>query len=234
MTDFGDAATAMSEAMEGGDQRLEGSDRVVQDIIGDAPDLLDLAHGGNDTLLAGSDGAVTFAYGDAYGLSGHASGGDDHLVGGSEAINRLAGDGASMGGNAVGGDDLVVAGGVGSTNFLYGDAIEMWDATYGGDDTIIGGAGTDRMFGDAAYAGGGHGGSDLFVFAPGGGEDQIGDFESGKDHIDLTVFGPDGLHGTGDLDFASGESGLVIGLPDGGSITVLGRHCLGESDFVFS
>src|SRR3546814_9171761 len=56
------------------------------------------------------------------------------------------------------------------------------DKLYGGDgpDHLIGGSGNDLLAGGA--------GADWFVFASGSGADEIIDFVSGADHIDLSAF----------------------------------------------
>ena len=65
---------------------------------------------------------------------------------------------------------------------LVGGAGRDWLAGGDGDDTLVGGAGNDFLVGGD--------GADTFVFAPGHGDDTIGDFEAGTDIIDLSQFGP--------------------------------------------
>jgi serralysin len=77
-------------------------------------------------------------------------------------------------------------------------------------------------------------GSDLFVFSPGNEADVIGDFESGKDHIDLTAFATEGIHSFDDLTLAPATTGTVIDLEGDNSITVLNEMALSKADFFFA
>lgn len=204
----------------------------------------------NDILVASMDivsfggGAPAFPNVKAYDVSNILSGGfgDDSLqaylsvsvlldvTDGSKAENRLDG------GN---GNDTLVATvateGVG-TSFLSGgggnDALTVIGGTDNhldggtGRDTLTGGSGDDTFFGGA--------GADAFVFAPPNGHDTIGDFETGRDLIDLTAFATADIHDFSDLtiDAASGNS--VVQLDAANDITVAGVAQLRASDFLFA
>ncbi|ATR19421.1 hypothetical protein CTJ15_03385 (plasmid) [Roseomonas sp. FDAARGOS_362] len=126
------------------------------------------------------------------------------------------GDG-SLSGFARGGDDVIVAGN-GSYNLIWGDGSRSGSFTTGGNDT--------------------------FVFTPGARQNQIMDFEQGKDHIDLTAFASQGVHGIGDLAIRSGDVVLGNGQTVHGSSIDLGGQYeyiavqdvthLQASDFVFA
>jgi hypothetical protein len=126
--------------------------------------------GGNDTLYGGNGATNNSMFGDATIVqtqAGHVfNGGDDKLVAGDGAFNVMTGDATSITG-------------VGTVN--------------GGDDVLISGTGNDQMFGDWSSAGGftgtAVGGADTFVFGLDNGFDSIGDFEQGKDTIDLEATG---------------------------------------------
>ncbi|MCY3670791.1 MAG: calcium-binding protein [Alphaproteobacteria bacterium] len=75
-----------------------------------------------------------------------------------------------------------MAQGIDKDDTLVGGAGRDWLAGGDGDDTLVGGAGNDFLVGGD--------GADTFVFAPGHGDDTIGDFEAGTDIIDLSQFGP--------------------------------------------
>ncbi len=118
-------------------------------------------------------------------LSGHA--GDDTLIGdvGDDRFYGGRGDDSLASG---GGDDVLV-GGRGNDTLSAGDGDDgLWaDA---GDDRLEGGAGNDRLDGgrgNDTLAGGA--GADLFLFADGGGDDEITDFETaGGDRLDVGAF----------------------------------------------
>ena len=71
-------------------------------------------------------------------------------------------------------------------------------------------------------------GADVFVFAQNNGQDTIGDFEQGKDHIDLTAFEFSGLD---TFTISNDGTNSVIDLGGGNSVTVLGVVNLHASDF---
>jgi serralysin len=157
---------------------------------------------GNDDRLFGGTGADQL-FGDAQSMTGDTVGGDDRLVGNGRlwddvgAWRTVVGGfnlGGTMAGRARGGDDILIGGGL-----LSGDAMQMVDQARG-DDTLIGATGSDQLFGDAnPYLPGSDlarvtRGADRFVLSPGSGRDIVGDFEHGRDKIDLgTYWGIDGF-----------------------------------------
>ena len=71
-------------------------------------------------------------------------------------------------------------------------------------------------------------GADWFVFAPGSGADEISDFTSGADHIDLSAFDI----AYEQLGFMASADGVRITMgPD--SIFVRGAQAFSPADFVF-
>jgi hypothetical protein len=187
-TAIGDAETISGDGWGGDDQILASGLGY-----GDAYLITDRGHGGNDTITNFSGDFAGQSFGDAATMSGHARGGDDLLVvhGFGAAIY---GDAQTMTGHAQGGNDTLEA--PSSTpasvvSALYGDGETLADRARGGDDVLISGRqADDQMWGDAAVVGP-HAtrGADRFVFAPQNGEDQIMDFQPGKDHIELDGFG---------------------------------------------
>ena len=97
---------------------------------------------------------------------------------------------AAAGGDALTGDaraDLLL-GGAGDDVLVGG----------GGDDILSGGAGDDRMTGGA--------GADVFVVRPGGGADEVMDFEVGVDRLDLSALGR--IHDVSALGFHRRSDGI--------------------------
>jgi serralysin len=171
--------------------------------------------------------------GDADDMSGHAQGGNDHLTGGPSLAN-LYGDARTMHDQAIGGDDVLVS--TGFTNNLYGDAETLGDNSRGGNDVLIGGHGTDHMWGDAAtVAAGALTGADTFVFAPGGGRDDINDFrQSDGDRIDVHAYGFTHLE---DMTITGDGHNTTISFDDASSVTLVGfadPHALHLTDFLFA
>jgi hypothetical protein len=178
------------EGTDGADvKRGSGLDELMLGNGGD--DLLEGLHG--DDWLFGGFGADTVQGGAGDDLLVGGAG-DDFVSGSSGEDTISAGDGADR--VSAGGGIDSVEGGAGDDVLAGGD----------GDDTLKGGAGKDRLNGGAGndvlvggtgadYLLGGEG-ADTFVFAPPysglmpGQRDQIGDFTSGEDHIDLIAFGP--------------------------------------------
>jgi Ca2+-binding RTX toxin-like protein len=134
-------------------------------------------------------------------------------------------------GDAKGGNDVLVAGNGAQVNFLYGDAYAMQDNTVGGDDRLVSGTGNDQMWGDAEdMSDNAVGGRDVFAFLFGSnGEDTIGDFEQGKDKIEIggATGGFDGLG----IEVMDGHS--IIDMGDDNSITVKFVTQLMADDFLF-
>jgi len=196
---------------DGGDVMLGGE--MTDLLIGDAGD--DVLFGGGDRdRLYGSDGADTLAGGD----------GNDKLYGGEGADSLFGGDGNDI--LFVDADDLLVDGGDGydrvvvqgdagvaldlgarGIEFVRGgigdDFFDGSDVSFGlslnggaGDDFLIGGAGRDFISGND--------GADTFVYASGGGQDVIRDFEIG---IDMLLFDMTDLPDAEDLSTFVGQRG---------------------------
>ena len=102
----------------------------------------------------------------------------------------------------------------------------------GGNDVLADGKGDDLLYGDAATST--STGADRFVFAADSGMDTIGDFETGKDWIDVSALGF-----TSTARFASftdDGSDTTIVFTAGNRLTVLGVATaqLGAADFIFA
>jgi len=201
---YGDAGIIDDDGRGGNDTITGGSASVVL-IYGDADGLNGHARGGDDTLTGSATSfTINVIFGDAGTMDGDSRGGDDILVAGGViggfGSSLVMGDAGTMRDSARGGNDTLT-GGAGSDNTLYGDARLMYDNATGGDDTLISGAGTDHMWGDAQFindvlarptadTGLLATGADTFVFAPGSGNDDIGDFrQSDHDRIDVRAYG---------------------------------------------
>lgn len=111
---------------------------------------------------------------------------------GGEVIDRSATT-ESVYVNAGLGADRVTGGSAG--DFLVGG---------GQNDTLNGGGGTDSLLGGA--------GADRFVFTPGSGNDNVLDFASGTDKIDLTAFDVD----FDDLTIATSGAATTVGVDSTG------------------
>ena len=147
---------------------------------------------------------------------------------------------------ARGGNDHLTGGGDGSINYLIGDASTMDGNTRGGNDTLISGPSTDHMWGDAQFINGVAAsptaptgsvvtGADTFVFASGGGNDDINDFrQSDHDRIDVSAYG---FHGIADLTITSNGADTKIAFDAADSVTLTGvsdPSVLHASDFIFA
>jgi hypothetical protein len=191
----GDAETLSDYGVGGGDTLT--STGFGSTGIGDATSLTDHARGGGDliTALGSGDKGWGEAYGDGVTMSGYAVGGDDTITG------RIAyGDARTVSDHAKGGDDLVQ--GVeeppvsyAEGNLLYGDGGSLLGYAQGGNDTLVGDdPAPDYMWGDAAtISATATTGADLFVFHPNNGQDQIMDFQPGKDRIEIDGYGVSGF-----------------------------------------
>jgi Ca2+-binding RTX toxin-like protein len=203
-----------SDWLDGG----TGADRLV----GDQEWLS--SQGANDRLDGGDDGDLLI--GDAANIYGSGKGGNDRLTGGA-GDDILIGDGDMMTDNAKGGADTLDGGD--GNDWLYGDGRTSAATVTGGADKLYGGNGTDHLIG-----GGGNdlleggAGADWFVFAPGSGADEITDFTSGADHIDLSAFDV----AYEQLDFTKTTSGVRISVGTD-SIFVRGAQGFSPDDFVF-
>ena len=144
--------------------------------------------------------------------------------------------------NARGGNDTLIGGASAST--LFGDAYQMYDNARGGNDTLISGTGTDHMWGDAQFINGVAAspaaptgnvvtGTDTFVFAPGNGNDDIGDFrQSDHDRIDVSAYG---FHNLAQMMITFTGTDTTIAFDATNSVTLLGfAGPLHESDFLLA
>ena len=182
-----------------------GFDRVIGSLQGDTVDL----GTGNDRANAGGGDDTVLGGSGNDRLSGDA--GDDLLDGG-------AGRDALFGGN---GADVLRGGS--HADKLYGGA--QADTLFGGNgrDVLVGGGGGDLLFGGA--------GADRFVFLPGQGGQEIGDFADGSDRIDLKRY-----HiGFGDLETHATPDGVEVVLPGGDTILIAGMDAgqIDAADFLF-
>ncbi len=138
----------------------------------------------------------------------------EELVGSAHA-DVLAGDLRDNRLEGGAGDDRLYGGPGGGDDLLRGGA---------GDDRLYGGAGSDRLEGgpgndllrsgeddDEMYGGPD---ADIFVFAPGDGNDYISDFLYGADRIDLTAFKT--IDSVDDLDMQERQGNLLIDLAEQG------------------
>ena len=195
-----------------------GADR----LIGDQEWLS--SRGANDRLDGGDDADLLI--GDATNIYGSGRGGNDRLTGGA-GDDILIGDGDAMTDSARGGADTLEGGD--GNDWLYGDGRESAATVAGGDDKLYGGDGPDHLIGgggDDLLAGGA--GADWFVFAPGSGADEISDFASGADHIDLSAFDI----AYEQLGFSASADGVRITM-GADSIFVRDAQSFSPSDFVF-
>lgn len=100
---------------------------------------------------------------------------------------------------------------------------------------LAGGKGDDLLYGDAeTWTSTGATGADRFVFAADSGKDTIGDFETGKDRIDVSALG---IASTADFaSFTDDGSDTTILFSAGNQLTVLGVTTaqLSAGDFIFA
>lgn len=252
-TIFGGFGSHLSITIVGDALELHGASRGGNDLIypgsngasgggfvaGDARTMDGTTRGGDDTIIGGGIGMAL--YGDASILSGHARGGNDHfrLSDGAQSLYAY-GDGR-LTEHARGGNDVIVGGSNAPYVMMYGDGA-LSDQARGGNDILIAGSNSfEIMWGDGPKTGTARGGSDTFVFATGSGRDQIMDFEQGKDHIDLTGYASQGIHGFADLTLVAGA---VIGDSDPNAtsiqfstssvVVVHGVPHLTATDFLFA
>ena len=155
----------------GGNDRLYGKNNADQlygrggkdTLFGGTGDDTLMGGGGRDRLLAGSGNDRTYGNSGADKLYGH--GGKDTLLGGP-GNDRLVGGGNNDLLKGQGGNDTLLGGS--GNDRLIGGAGNDWLDGQKGKDTLIGGAGRDT-----------------FKIARGNGRDLIGDFENGRDRIQL-------------------------------------------------
>lgn len=254
----GDALTLAGHG-HGGDDVVTSTASSVALAYGDALEMTGHSQGGDDTVSASALSVA--AYGDARTMSGYASGGDDqlsglahgapvlfgdaeqmggHTTGGNDTITGPAtmyGDAAVLRGHAHGGDDLLLAhGGPIPGSAMYGDGLQLLDHAQGGDDTLVAGAGGDTMWGDAPTVGPHAGtGADLFVFGTLIADDQVMDFQPGKDRIELQGTGIGSFQDLA-AHLQATSDGTQIDLDSGGRIFLHGvtTSQLSSHDFIFT
>ena len=149
------------------------------------------------------------------------SGNDQVKAGnGNDVVQAGAGEDFVKGGN--GADKLF---GRGGNDELYGN--RGADHLLGnlGNDTLIGGKGADLLVGGE--------GEDVFVFQANGGDDQVVDFTSGTDLLDLTDFAFANFEAIQDT-LSATENGTMMAL-EGSMITLSGvdSTSLTVDDFMF-
>ena len=137
-----------------------------------------VVNGQGGLTVTGTDGDDPVAFGNTGDDIVVGFGGDDAIVGfnGDDFLDGGDGDDRVFGSQ----DDDTVLGGAGD-DIVRGDN----EAAGNGDDIIIGGAGNDLLKGD----GNNLVGADVFVFAPGDGNDIIQDFQIEADRLDFSAFG---------------------------------------------
>ena len=137
-----------------------------------------VANGQGGLTVTGTDGADPVAFGNTGDDIIAGFGGDDALVGfnGNDFLDGGDGNDRVFGSQ----DDDTVLGGAGD-DIVRGDN----EAAGNGADIIVGGPGNDLLKGD----GNNLVGADVFVFAPGDGDDIIQDFQTGADRLDFSAFG---------------------------------------------
>ena len=234
----------------GGDDRMygeNGNDRIFggqgdDTIIGGAgADRLNGGVGEDTAAYTGSDAGVVVRLHSFVAQGGHAE--DDTFIGrvtvdntevpdvehltGSSHDDILAGDLRDNTLKGRAGDDTIYGGPGGGDDRLYGENGN--DRIFGGqgDDTIIGGAGDDTLSGGPD--------DDTFVFAPGGGDDTIMDFENRDDRIDLSAFTD--IDSLDDLSMEQQGNDVVVDVSGQGGGTIILSDFdithLDASDFIF-
>jgi serralysin len=194
---------------------LAGDDRIVTSnmpdfLMGFQGNDYIRANGGNDVLLGaqghdrlyGGNGADTLNGGSASDLMDGGNGNDRYIV--DNANDRIieAADhgydsifssvsrtlGANIEAMYMTGVDATWAIGNGLDNMINGNnannavaggAGSDWLWGQGGDDRVVGGVGEDHVWGGD--------GADTFVFRQAAGLDYLEDFQTGADHIELTL-----------------------------------------------
>ncbi|SLN34123.1 M10 family metallopeptidase [Oceanibacterium hippocampi] len=179
---------------------------------GSGNDRID-GHNGYDLLFGGNDD--DFIEGGRQYDTLNGGSGDDTLYGqrGQDTLNGDDGNDYLHGGSS----SDVLDGGAGNDTL---DGSSGWD-------TLVGGAGDDTMTGGTR--------DDLFILAPGSGDDVITDFTAGADTddvLDYTAF----EIGFADLAIAQVGADTVITATDGGTVTLLGVAAAAldqDDDFLF-
>lgn len=190
---------------------------------------------GDDRLVAGDvDGMFTSAVSETAANQLWGGDGNDSLWGaaGADALGGSLGNDqidAGLGDDTLYaglGDDTLAAGagfdlifaGAGNDKLSGG---EEGDTLFGGvgNDTLVGGTGNDMLFGGAD--------ADVFVFAPGDGDDVIFGFSVEEDTLDVTAFGftiADAvtLATSATVHTLEGVDGMMLTLEEGDSLFVGG------------
>ena len=209
-------------------------------ISGNSANNTLIGNGGNDRLLGGAGNDLLGGYGGRDVLLGGS--GSDRLFGGNSR-DRLQGNSGTDEISGGAGNDLLL--GAKGNDQLFGQVGNDILKGGGGRDTLVGGAGSDRLTGG--------GGRDTFLFnavsdsAAGRGFDQITDFRSGADQIDISALVGQALAISLGGSF-SGSRASVITREVGGDtrvlidtdqdrqadmrIDLLGTTGLSESDFI--
>ncbi len=234
-TFFGDSNIILYS--KGGNDWLIGSDDAeINRLYGDSY-LSSESKCGNDVLIGGANVNRNELYGDARTMEGNQQdisiGGNDVLIGGFGVMYGFFYGDAYYVSDTLCGNDLLIAGDSATENFMYGDGVLAYENARGGNDRLISGTGTDSMWGDFRVSGTdtkfGH---DTFVFKENSGQDQIVDFRSGEDKIEIC--GVEGLTDFSQLQIAvqAGSSVITLGTDD--IVTVTGVTNLRAQDFIFS
>ena len=184
-------------------QGLENGHATVEvNITGNSGAEMVVNLAGNGTLTASN-----------FILSGNVTNDDaNHSVRlGTDSANTLSGGGGEDYVYGAGGDDNLSGGG-------DSDVVRGGD----GNDRVDGGYGSDALYGGA--------GNDTFVFSHG--RDIVQDFESGKDHIEVTS---SVVHSFSQLSISGDASGSTVTVSDLGSMFLadISPSHLHASDFVF-
>ena len=242
----GDAYQMDGNSIGGNDQfKITNLFSSSFEVYGDSIYMYGSSRGGADHMEGGViDSNEVFGatrwHGDALEMTGSAMGGRD-LIRGMSGIsssdvvnvnNLIYGDAYDMQGSAIAGDDTLIGGDYAS-NAMWGDTQTAGAGVTLGNDRLISGAyADDLMWGDAlSYAGSGLGGADVFVFGANNGVDEIRDFESGHDKIEIK--GIAGIDDFGDLAVNYYDDKSVIDFGGGNTVTVVGVTTLTASDFIF-
>ena len=231
----GNAGNSVLDAHGTADTVVAGGGNAT--LFGGGDDTLLVGGGGADTLVGGG-GAITLAGGSGGSLMFAGSGdgnflggiGHDTIVSGAGAVTvRASGPALVFGGSG----GLTFIGGSGGSTVVAGSGNATVTAGSGAD-AIWGGKGADVLqagSGNATLSGGA--GGDLFGFTAGqaGGNDVIGDFLSGTDHVHLQGYGgsavADALAGA-----VTANGNTTITLGDGTHIAFLNVASLAATDFV--
>ena len=208
------AAVTVSLALQGGAQATGGA--------------------GNDTLsgfenLRGS-AFNDFLTGDSFDNVIEGGAGNDVLDGGASNANEAAGDTVSYEHAAAG---VAVNLGISlpqGTNGAGGDTLANFENLTGSNfnDVLTGNSGNNTLTSLD--------GRDRLVFAPGGGQDTVTDFNLGDDVLDISAFGfADFVAFSATNPFQDIVGGVEIDLGGGDNVTLLGRLAadLNAQDFIF-